>query len=88
MSSILERAYDAQDFRDAGHALVDALADYLDLVKQRSPEKAIEWVAPETATDTWKERMKEGAGGDPLALFQPHAFLPRTPEFADPIDPN
>ena len=68
MSSILENAYDAQAFREAGHALVDALADYIALVKQRSPEKAIEWVAPETAAETWEEYLK--ASPDPLALFQ------------------
>lgn len=68
MPSILERAYGAEEFRDAGHALVDALADYLDLVKRRVPEKAIEWVEPETATRAWEERLKEGAS--PLALFE------------------
>lgn len=52
MFSSYEALFSPEHFRQAGHALIDQVADYLAQVRQ-SPTLA--WIAPETEYQFWKE---------------------------------
>lgn len=66
----LHHAYDTDQFRRVGHALIDQLADYLN--RMRAPaddEPAIPYRAPAAALAEWSGALANG-GGEPAVLFE------------------
>jgi L-2,4-diaminobutyrate decarboxylase len=61
MSSLLESAYHPEEFRNAGHKLVDTLADYLASVKHK---KVLQYQDPEQLFAKWEKNLNEDIGGD------------------------
>ncbi len=56
MSSMIEKAYDPEHFRQQGHDLVNMLADYLHTVHQAPDDlKAIHWESPDESLKRWEE---------------------------------
>lgn len=64
--SLLEKAYDPEDFRERGHRLVDELADHLADKLSGESGKAIHWNEPEEELQFWQKFL---ANGDKNALF-------------------
>ncbi len=58
--TLLEQAYDAEDFRKRGHRLIDELADHLDDKLREKSDKAIHWNTPDAELEHWKEFLQNG----------------------------
>ena len=70
----LKSAYDPEDFRRQGHALVNMLADYLADARSPNPVMPVlPWQEPQAQYDWWKNRLKSHKGDpheDGLAFFR------------------
>jgi len=69
MEDILAQVYDPEAFREAGHRLIDALADHLSNTQNSLTERAISWKQPEEALKRWLFDPQTPEG-DPIALLQ------------------
>ena len=66
---ILRRAYDPEQFRRQGHALIDQMADLL--TEQASGEQpAIRYQTPEESYATWHKDSQQGPHPDPIPLLK------------------
>lgn len=66
---ILQRAYDPEQFRRQGHALIDQMADLL--AEQTSGEQpAIRYQTPEDSYATWQKDVQNAPHPDPLDLLR------------------
>ncbi|GAA0872105.1 aspartate aminotransferase family protein [Gangjinia marincola] len=59
MTEKLYQAYNAENFRKQGHALVDLLADHLDQTTTGQSKKTIDWNKPEDELEFWSSYAKE-----------------------------
>lgn len=57
---ILKDAYSPELFRNAGHELIDQLADHLRACLNGAPEKVIQWRPPEAELSFWDDFLREG----------------------------
>ena len=53
----LKNIYDSASFRQAGHRLIDLLADHLQVAQSDNPGKVINWKSPEEELDFWKKMI-------------------------------
>ncbi len=67
-TSLLDRAYDPEQFRKEGHQLVDLLADYLAAARTEPGAPAIAWRPPAEQYDHWAAGGKT-AGDASLSAF-------------------
>jgi L-2,4-diaminobutyrate decarboxylase len=63
---MLEKLYDAESFRQTGHALIEMLARNLEDNLNRNHEKVIDFIDPEENKRDWSD----WDNSDPMALFQ------------------
>ncbi|MFZ1705561.1 MAG: pyridoxal-dependent decarboxylase [Saprospiraceae bacterium] len=66
MSSLLEQAYNPEEFRELGHQLVDFLADNLKQNIRGLRPKVIEYISPDENYIDWGQWENK----DPIAFFQ------------------
>ncbi len=59
MSSLIEKAFDPETFREYGHDLVDQLADYLDACRNTEDMKVLPWKTPEENLSRWETDFTE-----------------------------
>lgn len=64
----LEDAYSANDFRAAGHRIIDMLADHLEHSLSGSQSQALPWLEPEDSLAHWTELAR------PTGAQSPHEF--------------
>lgn len=69
MEDILAQVYDPEAFREAGHRLIDVLADHLSNTQHGLTEQAITWQQPGEALERW-QFDPEMPGGDAVDLLQ------------------
>ena len=60
MDNLLQKAYDPDQFRKEGHALVEQLAAYLENGISGTTEKVIKWQQPDELYEKWKEYIDKG----------------------------
>ena len=75
MSTALERAYDAEQFRKTAHQIVDFLADQLGESLAGNQDQVLPWIDPNAAMDevcSWIAHSKEPASRNKFEL--PHLF--------------
>jgi L-2,4-diaminobutyrate decarboxylase len=66
-----KKVYDAEDFRQQGHELVDILADYLhNATKADNNFPTIPYLSPEKALDFWQKDFEQAPLGNSNTLFQ------------------
>ncbi|WP_040398333.1 pyridoxal phosphate-dependent decarboxylase family protein [Cesiribacter andamanensis] len=65
MTELLKKAYDAEEFRTAGHALIDQLANYLNQAYQGKGPKVLEWKSPEEQLAFWQNYAPAGNAPTP-----------------------
>jgi L-2,4-diaminobutyrate decarboxylase len=71
MSTLINQAYSADNFRKQGHALIDTLADYLaEASDQKQDGVVIPWNTPEQQLTYWQEDFAKPPMGEPLNLFK------------------
>lgn len=61
MKSLIEQAYDADEFRQKGHDLVDTLADYLETNTSGTEKRMFTPFEPDELYDLWSSRLKDGS---------------------------
>jgi len=69
MEDILSQVYDPEAFREAGHRLIDTLANHLSNTQHGLTEKAISWRQPDEALERW-QFDPAAPGGDAVDLLQ------------------
>ncbi|MEN0004848.1 MAG: aminotransferase class I/II-fold pyridoxal phosphate-dependent enzyme [Bacteroidota bacterium] len=76
MEKILRQAYDPEQFRKDGYALVDLLADHLartsakqEVASNGQMEQALPWIAPEESLAFW-QKDKQTADASPATFFE------------------
>lgn len=60
MPQLIEKAFDAEDFRRQGHEVVEILADYLSAVYRRE-FPAIPWIEPSQGFSKWNDRLSQAS---------------------------
>ena len=71
MEDKLEKAYDAERFRQEGHQLIDMLAAYLaDATTDSAEARAIPWQHPEDQLNYWRQEFSQPSLREPLDLFE------------------
>jgi L-2,4-diaminobutyrate decarboxylase len=71
MDQIIDKAYQTENFRKQGHALIDMMADYLsETASDREEVQAIPWKSPEDQLDYWQQDFSKPSKADPLNLFK------------------
>ncbi len=68
MDPLLTSAYHPESFRQAGHALIDQLADYLTTTQQEGKGPVIQWKNPEEQLQFWQQYTP--TQGDFASLFK------------------
>ncbi len=58
--SFLEKAYDAETFRQQGHALIELLADHLSTAYSKNDRPAFRWEDPKDAYEKWAAVLQSG----------------------------
>ena len=59
MSDLLQQAYDAENFRQQGHQLIDLLADYFSEIKKgNSNKKVLNYIPPEKLYEQWENEAE------------------------------
>lgn len=69
MEDILSQVYAPEAFREAGHRLIDALADHLANTQAGKTEQAITWQQPDEALERW-QFDPSNPGGNAVDLLQ------------------
>lgn len=86
MTDKLTKAYNAEQFRNQGHQLVDFLADYLAAMQKDSSDqfKAIQFTDPKTSLKNWEAHASEPFNGEWIDLFKSffqHSVLLHHPHY-------
>lgn len=68
--TLLEQAFDPEEFRALGHQLIDLLADHLQHVENDANAKVIDYVEPEDELAYWEHDAQQLGTGEPLAFFE------------------
>ncbi|GAB5550647.1 MAG: aminotransferase class I/II-fold pyridoxal phosphate-dependent enzyme [Saprospiraceae bacterium] len=66
----IQKAYDAEQFRQQGHSLVDLLADRLAASTTGIPKQVLPWQETETAMQTWIQDFAKAPDTDITGLFK------------------
>ena len=66
---LIQQAFDAGNFRQTGHELIDLLADFLQAATSGAMEQTIPWTKPEAQYRLWEEDYLQEQGTSPLTLF-------------------
>lgn len=64
MKSLIEEAYDSDNFRELGHRLIDQLADYLQNSMQGNAESVFRSFDPDTLYEEWTQDLENHANSD------------------------
>ena len=64
MNNLLHKAYDPDQFRKEGHALVEQLATYLENSISGATKKVIKWKQPDDLYDQWKDYLQKGVSSE------------------------
>lgn len=69
-SSILKKAYDPTIFREQGHQLIDALANYLEQSHRKEKSmKILPWVSPDDLLLKWERNYAQPINSNPQHFF-------------------
>lgn len=66
---MIQQAFDAENFRQAGHELIDLLAGFLAETTSGEAAQALPWMAPEQQSQLWQQDYEQERGSPPAALF-------------------
>lgn len=69
MNASVQQAFDAEDFRQQGHALVDMLANYLQEAQQGKPMAVLPYKNPEQQLEQWKKDWEQSPSIDTIPSF-------------------
>lgn len=56
---LLQQAYDAEQFRNIGHELIDLLADHIETAQTASKEVVLPYQSPDKEFEFWKQHLSE-----------------------------
>jgi len=60
MTKTISEVFNTEQFRNAGHKLVDLLSDYLDKAKAGEEMPVLNWKDPDQQVEFWKSYKLEG----------------------------
>jgi len=71
MSSLLQKAFDSEEFRNQGHQLIDLLADYLNDIKQPTTQQKVwNYTPPDKLFDQYKNDFESNNLTNPIDFFK------------------
>ncbi|MEQ9442310.1 MAG: pyridoxal-dependent decarboxylase [Cyclobacteriaceae bacterium] len=68
-NTLLQQAYDPEQFRQQGHQLIDRLADYLTQMQQSPHLAVLPWQSPEDKLFSWEADLSQSPQGNPSQFF-------------------
>ncbi len=64
------KPYDAKNFKEIGHEIIEMLGDYLDQATSGSMSKVLPDISPEQMLENWKTPIGDAPAGDPQNLLK------------------
>ncbi len=58
--NLINKAYRAENFRKAGHELIDLLANYLENTMENEEGKVLDWIDPDEQYTFWENYLEKG----------------------------